>query len=417
MNKSFLKTLGPGILFASTAIGVSHLVQSTRAGATYGFAMLIFVVAANLFKYPFFEYGTRYAAATGKSLIDGYDKLGKWMLGIYFLISLSSMFFVMAAVGFVTAGFMENLFGIESPTNMAYLSSLILLVICTVILALGKYKLLDNLIKVVGGVMLVSTLIAFVAVLVKGAAAPQVNFFDNSLITKDSLPFIIALMGWMPTAVDLSTWNSLWTIEKIKTSGYKPTVKEAVLEFNLGYWISALLSICFITLGAFLVFGTDTIMPDSKAKFAAQTVDLYTTSIGQWSYFIIAAAAFSIMLGTSIGVLDGYARSMSRTSLLLFSFKENKRNYTIWLCITALGGLLIISLFLKNLKALVDLATTISFLIAPFIAIINFKLVTSKDFDENARPNLMMRVLSWAGIVFLSGFSIFYIYYLFFLKV
>ena len=37
------KTLGPGILFASTAIGVSHLVQSTRAGASYGFGLLFFM--------------------------------------------------------------------------------------------------------------------------------------------------------------------------------------------------------------------------------------------------------------------------------------------------------------------------------------------------------------------------------------
>ena len=40
------KTLGPGILFASTAIGVSHLVQSTRAGANYGLAL--FIIIANL---------------------------------------------------------------------------------------------------------------------------------------------------------------------------------------------------------------------------------------------------------------------------------------------------------------------------------------------------------------------------------
>ena len=39
MNRfsSLTKTLGPGILFASTAIGVSHLVQSTKAGALFGF--------------------------------------------------------------------------------------------------------------------------------------------------------------------------------------------------------------------------------------------------------------------------------------------------------------------------------------------------------------------------------------------
>jgi Mn2+/Fe2+ NRAMP family transporter len=32
----FSKTAGPGILFASAAISVSHLVQSTRAGADFG---------------------------------------------------------------------------------------------------------------------------------------------------------------------------------------------------------------------------------------------------------------------------------------------------------------------------------------------------------------------------------------------
>ena len=46
--------LGPGILFASTAIGVSHLVQSTRAGALAGWGLVWAVIAANVAKYPFF---------------------------------------------------------------------------------------------------------------------------------------------------------------------------------------------------------------------------------------------------------------------------------------------------------------------------------------------------------------------------
>ena len=73
-----LKSLGPGLLWAGAAIGVSHLVQSTRAGASYGFALVWAVILANLFKYPFFEYGPRYAAATGESLLEGYRKLGQW---------------------------------------------------------------------------------------------------------------------------------------------------------------------------------------------------------------------------------------------------------------------------------------------------------------------------------------------------
>jgi hypothetical protein len=37
MKTSFLQSLGPGLLFAGAAIGVSHLVQSTKAGAEFGF--------------------------------------------------------------------------------------------------------------------------------------------------------------------------------------------------------------------------------------------------------------------------------------------------------------------------------------------------------------------------------------------
>ena len=71
-----MRTFGPGIMFASTAIGVSHLVQSTRAGAEFGFGLVAIVLLANILKYPFFEFSSRYANATGTSLIDGYKKHG-----------------------------------------------------------------------------------------------------------------------------------------------------------------------------------------------------------------------------------------------------------------------------------------------------------------------------------------------------
>ena len=75
-----LRKLGPGLLFAGAAIGVSHLVQSTRAGADYGWGLLWALLLVNLFKYPFFQFGPRYALATGGSLLDGYYKLGKIFL-------------------------------------------------------------------------------------------------------------------------------------------------------------------------------------------------------------------------------------------------------------------------------------------------------------------------------------------------
>ena len=52
----FLKKLGPGLLFAGTAIGVSHLVQSTKAGAEFGFGLTWALFLAIILKYPSVSY-------------------------------------------------------------------------------------------------------------------------------------------------------------------------------------------------------------------------------------------------------------------------------------------------------------------------------------------------------------------------
>lgn len=425
--KTFLQSLGPGILFASTCIGVSHLVQSTRAGALYGFGLLWAVIAANLFKYPFFEYGSRYANITGTSIIDGYQKTGKWMLWLYFLITLCSMFFVAAAVGAVTASFMDNLFGITATFGQgsAYVPILILFLACILILIIGNYKALDSLIKIVGSILLISTVIAIVLTLFRGPVIANHNFFSPEVFNWGSadFAFLIALMGWMPTALDLSAWNSLWTLERIKQTNYHPTLRETLREFKFGYLVSAVLAPCFLLLGAYLLYGTDYEMPENSAAFSNAIINLYTETIGKWSYILIAASAFSIMFGTIIAVFDGYSRSTERILELIIHYNPQERQaenlnsnsiyYKISLLAIGIGGLLIVFQFGSSLKTLIDLATTISFVIAPVIAIVNFYLVSGKDIPDHGKPSTMMKILSYAGILFLTVFSVIYVFWLF----
>ncbi len=411
------KVLGPGLLFASMAIGVSHLVQSTRAGANYGFALIWIVIAANIFKYPFFEYASRYAIDTGESMIDGYRRLGKVPLWIYLIVTVCSMFFVMAAIGFVTVGFMDNLLGLSQwwPSFKLF-PTLLLFGVCCLILFLGKFNLLDGIIKIIGIVLLLSTLLAFVLTVLHGPIEKVEGFVAPDVFDNAGLLFIIALMGWMPTAVDMCTWSSLWTLEKIKTSGYRPTLKESLFEFNMGYWIAGGLSLCFVTMGAFLMYGSGIKMPAGSAAFANQVITFYTRTIGDWSYIIIAASAFSIMFGTSIAVFDGYARALERTLELAFMSEEkaaaalhDSKIYNLSLATLAIGAFLIIALFLEHFKVLVDVATTISFLIAPIVAVANMRLMTKKYISEAAIPPLWMRILSYAGLIFLTGFALFFL--------
>ena len=403
----FFKTLGPGILFATTAIGVSHLVQSTRAGAEYGFALIGFVLMANILKYPFFEYGSRYANATGKSLIYGYNKIGKGMLLLYLLITLISMFTVAAAVTYVCVGLMINLFQLSLNPSEA---SILLIAICMVILLSGKFSLLDSLIKLIGAVLLVSTFIAFLMTIWHGPIASWEQLVLPLEFDKSNVFFIIALMGWMPTAVDLSTWNSIWTLERIKQTDYLPTLNETLKEFNIGYWISAALSICFVTLGAFLLYGSDTQLSNSSAVFANQVVGMFTSTLGSGAYYFIAVSAFSVMFSTCITVYDGYSRAMSETTALLLDVTRKEiKTYKIWLSIVLVGAFIVIHRFIGNFKELVDLATIISFVIAPLIAVVNYKLVLSDDLTPEEKPNLLMRILSVLGIIYLLVFSILFL--------
>jgi len=414
-KNNLLKALGPGILFASTAIGVSHLVQSTQAGEKFGFGLLWAIIVANLLKYPFFEYGSRYANATGTSIIDGYKALGKPILWMYFLITAASMFMVASAVGFVTSGFMQNLFGIESSGT----TTLLLFFVCGLILISGKFSVLDKLIKIIGIVLLISTLIAFVMTIINGPMGSKPLFEGNIFPeSEDGIFFLLGLMGWMPTALDLSTWNSLWTIERMKQTGYKPTMKETLFDFNLGYLVSAILSLCFITMGAYLLYGTNETIPNDPAGFANGIVNLYTQTMGSWSYILIAAASFSIMFGTCIAVFDGYGRAMQRTSELIFfkkkatDTKAKNKMYTPTILLVIIGSFCIIQLVKTTdfgIKGLVNIATTLSFIIAPIIAVFNVILVRKNHIGEHAPPT-WIKITSYLGIVFLTAFSIYFLF-------
>jgi len=409
-----MKTFGPGILFASTCIGVSHLVQSTRAGAEYGFSLLIFIVLANVLKYPFFEFGSRYASATGRSILEGYKMQGRWLLWLYMALSVVSMFAVSAAVTFVTAGMLGNLLGLSMPADKI---SILVFGICLVILLLGQFKVLDGLLKVVASVLLVSTLFAFFASL--GKMEPLTSLPKADYQNKAGFLFLIALMGWMPTAVDLSAWNSVWTLERIKQTGYKPSLKQTLADFNLGYAISTLLAVVFMALGAFVLFGTGTELSPNSTVFAGQVISIYTEAIGPWVWGIIAVAAFSTMFSTAITVLDGYSRAMGETVRLLADWQDEertkKRLYMSFLVIVSIGSVFLISFFSNSMPRLVDFATTLSFVIAPVVAYMNMRVIRAKNVDKAYQPKTWLWVLAWVGLIFLTGFTLVYIYTMLFL--
>ncbi|MEO1010018.1 MAG: divalent metal cation transporter [Bacteroidota bacterium] len=407
--KKFLKNLGPGLLFASMAIGTSHLVLSTKAGAQYGWVMAIPIILANVFKYPFFEFGVRYTNVTRKTLIEGYLMRGKGYLWFYALITLITTFTILAALYTVTAGLFINLFGLFQVSLVTV--TLGLFVIIGSLLVVGRYRFLEISLKFIVTILFMALLATTFLVLLKGPVPQAENFVRPSILNEAGLLFLIGLMGWMPTAVDASSWVSLWSIEKWRAQGAKPTLKEALDEFNTGYFITALLALFFLIIGWMTLYGTETELSGKAVTFADQVVRLFTAHIGSWAYIFIAVSAFATMFSTCMTAHDAITRvSLDIIDLLLPKTKlaEKKISFAMGILILTLINFGVIVIFNADMEILVALATFVSFVVAPIIGYMNLKNVMSDEMPEKHRPKKPLRVLTYFGIVLLSLFSLLY---------
>ena len=398
----FLQKLGPGLLFAGAAIGVSHLVQSTKAGANFGFGLLWALLLINLIKYPFFQFGPHYAAATGESLLEGYNKLGKGVLKAYALLTIATMFTIQTAVTIVTAGIASTLFGSEVSMEIW---SVIILSICFLLLLVGKYSLLDKMMKVIIIVLSLSTLFAVAAAFINSTNEPEWTQIVPS--TDVELIFLIAFMGWMPAPLDVSIWHSLWAIQK-KKQEQNFNSKTAALDFNIGYLGTIVLGIGFLMLGGLVMHGSGKSFSANGGEFSLQLIEMYTQNLGEWSYIIIGVAALTTMFSTTLTTLDASPRAMNKTLELILD-KPLNNGYKVWLIVLIIGTISIFFFFLSEMGSLIKIATILSFLTAPFYALMNYILICSKHTPQSFRPSKMMHFLSISGILFLIGFNIWYI--------
>ncbi len=412
----FAASFGPGLLWAAAAIGVSHLVQSTRAGAIAGFGLSGVILLALILKYPFFEYGPRYAAATGWSLVEGYLRIGRWALWLYLAVTILTCVIIQAAVVLFTAFLVQFVFGLDWPLPI---TAAVLIALCAALLWVGRYQALDSTVKVILAVLAVATLVAAFVTLPRADLA-TFALWPGEVGTVVPFAFILALMGWMPSAFDISVWNSLWTLAKDESEGTRSSVRHARLDFLVGYVGTGVLAFAFATLGAGVMFGSGASFSPQGTVFATQLVDLYSQTLGAWTRPIVLVAVTTTMVSTTLTVVDGFPRALERSLHYVRTSKPPQAaipttGNLYWGSLTALGVLTVIVLifFVGNLTTMVDFATIVSFLTAPILGYLNLRAVTSPDVAPEHRPSKPLLVLSWVGLASLGGIGTVYLVSLF----
>lgn len=396
-----LNALGPGILMATAAIGGSHLVASTQAGAIFGWQLFWLIVVVNVLKYPFFRFGIEYTLATKKSLVEGYKSKGPWFFYSFIGLNIIAAVVNTAGVLLLTASLLHYALPINiSVTLLCWL----ILAVCLVILLLGHFKALDNVAKAIMGLLTLATVIALIIAFSNGAmnhgtVAPA-DYIGPSPYELAMLGFMVALMGWMPAPIEISALSSLWLKEK--QSQQTVTRAQGLFDFNVGYWLTALLALVFFSLGVLVQYGQSNEIALGGVAFAKQLIDMYALTIGEWARPLVSIIAFLCMFGTTLTVLDGYARTLNESQKLL-GFKQSKHSLNIWLILQSLAGMAVILFFKSALGPMLTFAMTLAFVTTPIFAWLNFSLVRS---EPSIQHSLLVRTLSWIGLVYLVGFAL-----------
>ena len=160
-----------------------------------------------------------------------------------------------------------------------------------------------------------------------------------------------------------------------------------------------------------VLYGTGIEFSTSSVTFSGQLVSVYAQTFGNWSIPVISGIALLTMFSTSLTVIDGYPRTLEASIVEISPTmkRHSSKLYWMWILFLSIVSIIIVGVFTSSMKILLDFATVISFLAAPFFAYINYKVVTSDFIPEEYRPKKWLIVLSWMGLIFLVGFSIIYI--------
>ncbi len=398
---------GPGLIFAAAAVGTSHIVQSTRAGAGYGLTLGLLILLVCVLKYPLFRFAADYAAATGENLVRGYGRRGRVLVLVMFITSAIEAVAALAGVSLVSASIGQWIFGTTfDPVNAA----VGLLVMTAILVAFGRYRVIESITGILVLLFSLLTLITTLASLSAFSSATE-SAFPAFPLTSENWSFAIAISGWMPIGNTAAIMLAAWILAKQRDTGR--TATDSRFDFNLGYLASVVLALCFLLIGAAVLHGSGAVLPAASGPFVTTFVGLYTQAIGDWSSALVSLAALAVMYSTLLAIVDGFPRMMSEFSAELFAAGSEEKAQSLYFpaMIVVVGAASALLFFFFNAFAtFIDIVTFTGFLAAPIVAWANQLAICGDNVAAEHQPG--SRLVRWnqTAVVVLTLATLGYLY-------
>ncbi len=415
-----IKVMGPGIMFAGMAAGMTHVVLMPAAGAYWGFSLIWVMILAYLFTYPYFEFGLRYVGATGKSIFTAWQGFSqvrphrRWIMWMIMAgaVCLSPLSFSawLSILSSVTASLFPNFPGHYSGAALFWSFLTVLLIL------IGRYKGLEVLSKVFG-IILVSAFTA--GFLLK---PPEIAGVLQGTIPKilplAALSFLVPMMALPGSPADVASMSSWIRVkqkllskaefdQQIAGGKYLP---EVLFDFRVGWAVLFLVGLFIYSLSASVLFpsevpvGIETIITISL---------ILTRSIGDWIFPFFICGVVIAIYSTSIFAVDGVSRLLGAGYNQMCGREEEVSHFhavrligILWM--VGLG--LLIATVIQEPVVLVIIAYASFLIMFPLCYVMNIWAVDKLIKDKKCRPSNTMLLLAKIGVVWVTAGMILTVY-------
>jgi Mn2+/Fe2+ NRAMP family transporter len=421
---------GPALLWTVSAVGSGSVLFTPRVASRYQYELLWLALVTCGFMWIMIREAARYTTVTGRTLLDGFDRLPGprgWALWVIFVPQLFAAVVGIAGLSALVGSALHVSFG-ASPV----LFTLLVIGASTAVVGVGHYDLLTKITRVMAVVLVLLSLAAAVQVISTPAdvAAGLVPRMPADLDVGFVLPWVGTILAGSMGIV----WFSYWT----STHGYGgptalsaerppdadqgddvPAVDPEERDARLQAWMrlisraaglavvaGALVIVSFNVLGAELL-APEGIVP-SGVGVAADLGGLMEGVWGRFGFWALIGLTVFALGGSVMANQDGWGRSFADITMLLTRDRQRPRWATRLrlrrLYVVGVTGLLPLVLYLvvQDPVTIMSMSGVVAAVHTPFIVTL-ILLVNWRHLPRVVRPGLLATgLLALAGCFYLG---------------
>jgi len=388
--------IGPGLVVAGTGVGAADMVATLVAGSQFGYTLLWAVLAGVVLKIILVEGAGRYTLATGYTIFEGWQSLGRWTTWYFGPYIVIWGFVYGASAMSSTALPLAAMFPQLSLNVWAVLMG----ILGFVLVWFNQYVVFERITAALVGLMFITIVVLAII------AVPNIPEMVTGLvpvIPEGGLLYTLALAGGVGGTITLAAYG-YWLREK---GWFTPKWMSVMrIDNTVAYAVTGLFVVSMLIVGAEVVRAAGVALTAGDRGLLDLTRVLnerYGPFIGTAFLWGFWAAAFSSVIGVWNGVSLMFADFWGNVRGLESGHPDTRtggkyfKAYVIWLTFPPM-----VLLLLGQPIVLILAYGVLGSLFMPFMALTNLGLLNGRriphDWQNTTIQNIILGIIAFLFI-------------------